>query len=640
VVRTGSELLELFPATPLSAVLVGRPARLCVFVPAVEGLAWERLVEHALAVQTRFWGGGANLVVPTGWDVAEDEVFWRLIDRFDPDVVGIHVPTYADVEELAPERYAAAVENVKGQLTELGFEADRGAAEIAGLGDQWFWEDWQLPENLPGRLLRRIAPLWVGDEPRTVYLNGTQAIQSPLTDVVSFRELPEAVADVSTTLGDREQLELTHAVGRLLPSLKSDLAAREVEMPASVISDDAVLAQRIWPLGGRRRDLSDPLALAERGLVWRLSLADRGQVVVVVGDEPRDFLLFHGLTRLRPYVYWLPAARLGREPSIRALGDAARRTAQSAFGGNLIALTTATNPGAAEAAVEALNALPGHGVPRAEQVDWTRVIPRSALWVADARSERRVALLSHEGETQELSTPVPVSISSENPFDVRWMVDVEIRDWTPARHPAAGTAVLRGPLVDPHDVRASRRGPSYFGLSPLTQAFLGLEGSTARPRVAPLALVEQIRSILKPSGWEVSLSDKGAFASQSTRLFGGVAACAAALRDPAIRALLAAYLTPTETNEPGKFLRDTRRRYLTVRDAEGVVEEAAATLVATLYDSGVLLRGHLLKCEHCRVTSFDVLSEDQRFTCRRCLIDSAQHRSAGSAQRNRCSTTP
>jgi hypothetical protein len=124
---------------------------------------------------------------------------------------------------------------------------------------------------------------------------------------------------------------------------------------------------------------------------------------------------------------------------------------------------------------------------------------------------------------------------------------------------------------------------------------------------------------LQPLGWEVSLSDKGAFALQSARLFGGVEALALALRSQATRALLDAYLTPTQTNDPGKYLKDTRRRYLSLQEAGNVIGDTdVATLVSELYDHDILVRGHILKCEHCRATSFYSLSEEQRFTCVRC----------------------
>jgi hypothetical protein len=148
-------------------------------------------------------------------------------------------------------------------------------------------------------------------------------------------------------------------------------------------------------------------------------------------------------------------------------------------------------------------------------------------------------------------------------------------------------------------------GPSYFGQAAFVQAFLGLEGSTARPRLRPRAIVEQVTDVLQPLGWEVSLSDKGAYALQSARLFGSLEELASALRSKATRALLDAYLNPTNRNDPGIYLSATRRRYFSLEEARGLVNGAdVAPVVTELYDRNALVRGHVLKCEHCRATSF------------------------------------
>jgi hypothetical protein len=255
-------------------------------------------------------------------------------------------------------------------------------------------------------------------------------------------------------------------------------------------------------------------------------------------------------------------------------------------------------------------------------VPWRACIPRSYLWAGDPQSERRVSLLRHEGVTQELPTPPPVSISADDFMQLRWMVDVDVQGWRPARHQLLGQEVLVGPFVTSHDARTSSMGPSYFGLGAFVQAFLGLEGSTARPQLRPRAIAEQLSDLLHPVGWEVALSDKGAYALQSARLFDGFEELANALRSRPTRALLGAYLTPTTTNDPGIYLSDTRRRYLSLEEVGDIAEGAdTSALVAGLYDRGILVRGHVLKCAYCRATSFYSLSEDQRFTCVRCQTD-------------------
>jgi hypothetical protein len=616
--RTGSELLAVSPPAPLSGTLVSRPVRVCVFVPDIEGVPWERLVEHALASQMRVWGGTSNLVVPTGWEVADDEVFWRVVDRYDPDIVGLHVPVYGDLEDVAPDQYGQALARLEERLTELGFDEDAQANEKSRFRNQPAWM-WDISSALRSQLVKRVAPLHLNETgPRDVHLDGTSEPAYPLVDVTALREIPGSVLDISTTLDELDQLLLTHAVGRLVPPLKRALEGREVAISPVVIEHEQVLFGHLWPNQRMVSDYTYPNSLPATGLAQRLFIEERGQVVVVVGDDRRDFLLFHGLSRLRPYIYWLPSRRMNNEPFIRELTEATRRAAQGS-GANAISVTTASSDEDASAAVELLNDLPGRGLPEASRVEWSSLVPRSSLSVADARSERRVSLLRHEGETQDLPTPVPASVSSDDPFSLRWMVDVEIQGWKPARHPSLAREVFRGPLVSSMDSRASLTGPAYFGLSPLTQAFLGLEGSTARPRLRPRPVVEQVSDVLRPLGWEASLSDKGAFALHSARLFGGVEELSVALRVEAKRRLLDAYLTPTTTNDPGRFLKDTRRRYLSLAEAGGVVGEGdISALAADLYDRGVLVRGHILKCEQCRATSFYSLTEEQEFSCVRC----------------------
>jgi hypothetical protein len=467
-VRTGFELLDAAPSAPLSAILTARPVRACVFVPAVEGVPWERLIEHALAAQIRVWGGASNLIVPTGWEIAADEIFWRLVDLFDPDVVGLHAFAYADVEEIAPDRYAESVRQVDEELTELGFSSDARENEIAGLRDRPFWTLEELSDGLRSKLVQRLAPLHQDEiAPRDVYITGPAPPAYPLTDVLSLDEVPESVLDIKTTLGDLDQLRLTHAVGRLLPSLKQALEERDVAVNEVVIGHQPLLRGHMWPRSVRQ-DYMYPQSLPLAGLARRLSLDDRDRLIVVVGDEPRDFLLFHGLSRLRPFVHWLPAARLDDESWVTEFGEEVHQAAR--YAGSVVAVTSATNHDAADAAVERLgNASAPVG--EISRVDWQDVLPRSSMRDADPKSEGRSSLLRHEGETQELQTPTPVSVSLRTADDLSklcWMVDVEVQGWRPARHPSQGAQILRVHLSRVTrlaragwDPRTSARPPSF-----------------------------------------------------------------------------------------------------------------------------------------------------------------------------------
>lgn len=154
--RTGSELLDLTPAAPLSVDLVALPARVCMFVPDVEDVPWQVMVEHALAIQTGVWGGLGNIVVPLA--LADDEIFWWLVDLHDPDVIALHTPTYEDARLIAPGRYEQATERFRAGWAGQGFDEKTIAEQIERIGSDAFW--WfELPRRISELLIDRVTPL-------------------------------------------------------------------------------------------------------------------------------------------------------------------------------------------------------------------------------------------------------------------------------------------------------------------------------------------------------------------------------------------------------------------------------------------------------------------------------------------------
>jgi hypothetical protein len=617
---------------PISASLVARPARVCVFTPHAEGVSWERLVEHALATQIGVWGGAHNLVIPL-WDgIEEDEMFWRLVGRFDPDLIGLHMPTWTDAESIAPDVYDEESRRFAAHLDDQGYEDGVKADFLRQFHEARCW-NWDLPEGLKAKIVERLAPLRHADKPRSVVLDGEAVAPYPLTDVASLGETPSSLVDIRSDLDAVDALLLTHAVGRLLPSLKQRLAAKNVVLNEVLLQDRRLLPQHLWPGRPVVHDYAYPLTLPELGLARRLIARGRENPLVVVGDGREDFVLFHVLSRLRPNVSWCPESRFADDEFVRGIGNAVtwaiRNTGEVRL--DLVSRTDRALPDAFIARLQGLRAATD-AEPRV--VQWPELVPASPIWAADAKSERRVSLLPHQGETHELPTPIPLSVSvaPDDFMQLRWMVDVEVQDWTPLRHAILGSTLLRGSLVTDHDVRTSVAGPSYFGQSAFVQAFLGLEGSTSKPRLHPLSIRGQIEAILASRGWEARDSDKGTYASRSSQLFGGMKELATTLRSPSARTILDSYVNPKDDSRPGWFLTDTRRRYLRLADARILLEETGAAevdaLITRFSEIGVLNRGHVLKCSHCRATSFYSLREDQGFRCTRCGTDQRATRSS------------
>jgi hypothetical protein len=620
--RTATELLALAPGRPLSMTLTVRPARACIFVPDIEGVPWERLVEQAIASQVRVWGGGKNLIVPVGWAITDDEIFWRIIDRLDPDVIGVYQPTYADIAEAAPELYARQMQLHEQTLEANGWGPQARGEQLAGLADERF-SPWKLSDEFESRLIERAAPMHHADNLRTVFVDGNAAPVDPFTDVTKLNEIVPSVVDITTTLGNLEQLQLTHTVGRLLPSARVGLDERGVAQNEVTINQRDILHQHIWPRWRVQQDYAYPGALAGTGLQQRIWAADRGQVVVVVGDTRRDFLLVSGLSKMRPGVLWLPAGWLAHDDRVAAVARSAGALAQQGvLGDDEIAVTTASDDPLATEAADLITARlreSGNHNTVVEHTGWASLVPTGAAYFADAQSERQIALVLHEGQTPRLPTPIPSAITAPDQFDLNWMVDVEVEGWAPVRDSRNAKPTFRGPLVIERDVRASTLGPTYSGPAAFRVHAIGLEGNTAKPSLAARSITEQIHDILKSDGWDIGLSDKGAYALETVKLFGSLAETVAALRDPVRRTILDAYLVPGAEEGLGKFVRDTGRRYLTLRAATRAIgADKAADVLATLYDSRVLRRGHILKCGRCRAGSFYALTTDQDFTCVRC----------------------
>lgn len=599
----------------LSATLTARPTRLCVLVPLWPGFAWEVLVEHAIAAQTSIWGGHANLIVPFDDQVGSEEIFWQLLQSFDPDMIGIHIPRLSDIEGLAPDVYRETVNGLIAQLEAAGFR-DPGvqATEIERLGNQVF-RPWRLPADLSSQLINWIAPLHHAEHLRTPTFDGVNPPPNGFTDVSKIVEIPTSVANIRTSTGALDQLMLTNQIGRLLPSLSAELRAqRGVEIQDLELTREHELALHRW--GDTDQQTAYPFSLSTTGLHRRVLFElNPSRIVVVSGDGPRAFLLFHGLQRLRPNVFWLPERRLADDAYLSGLRAVLTRAAESVGEAATPISVVALADGDADAASAALGARDQH-FPGSETSDWRTFIPRQPFWVADARSQRTVPLLISNGQSHELPTPIPLSIATSSPFDTHWIVDIEVQGWAPRRDPTLGATLVAGAWINPHEARIGSLGCSYAGLSAFLARGLGFENALARPRLSPRPLIDQLQNALQTDGSSVRLSDKGAYAERSAALFGGVQPLAEALRDEATRAILDAYLDP---GGPGMHLTDTRRSYLTYAEARHIAgQEQVERVITSLYDNGVLERGHALKCDHCRATSFYSLSEDQEFTCRRC----------------------
>ena len=211
---------------------------------------------------------------------------------------------------------------------------------------------------------------------------------------------------------------------------------------------------------------------------------------------------------------------------------------------------------------------------------------------------------------------------------MRWLTEIRGHDWTPIRHRSLSKTLLRGMFTSSDLVRTTRDGVGYF--SPggsLIPAGASLESVVARPALRPLTVLEQVRIILEPHGWNCQPSDKGIYANESMRLFGGFDELCGALRDPGVRSVIDAYRT-NDKNVPGPRLSSDSRRYLLWAHFEQLLDgKPVAAIIDRLLAQSVLRRGLVLKCKRCRQAAwYSVGAVSERFECARCHLEQAADR--------------
>ncbi|HEX4482399.1 MAG TPA: hypothetical protein VH081_01320 [Solirubrobacteraceae bacterium] len=596
---------------PVAAAFSVRPPRVAVLVPPLAGSDWRPLFESALASQCGLWGGEGNIVLPWDEQRVDDPLFWQLLRCHDPDVLAVYTPSLAELVLIDRDSYETHIALIKSKLDPVEGVEDRERERFldnqlketvvkADLGDAF--------ETVRRRMsvLDGPAPLgWLS-------LQGNALPGYPFTAMQSLGIPETGVVDPVCGLGETARLLLAAHVGRLPPHLRSWLV-EEQKVSALPIAD---LGSWLLAVSDRRRDRGRtyPWDLSRRGLAWYDMARGDPQVVVVAGDEPMDFALFYLLRRLNGPAFWMPREGLSTshlaDYNQRVITDIAHAAGQQ--GSREVLVTSATAPAWCERLAAELPKAMDTPTLLLRAVEPHLTLPEQPvrLFELDGQGRQGELMLDLVGDSRPLPTPIPRRVRSANALDLRWMTDVRLDGWTPMSHHRLAERILGAPHTS---VRISDSGASY--LCPVHTAFgrENVESVAARPTLHRLDLLEQLRAATKANGWQITPSDKGSYAEQSTILFGGLDELWRSLLDPATRALLDCF----GPHAVGRRFRD--RRYL---PASQMPENVDDELLGRYESSGVIRRGLALKCERCRQADFYELEEVGRsFRCHRCALE-------------------
>jgi len=365
-----------------------------------------------------------------------------------------------------------------------------------------------------------------------------------------------------------------------------------------------------------------PFSVSEAGLGWyRPRPVVRDTLTLVAGEDAWDFSLAYALRRARTLAFWVPESAFGsggeRNLAHRALARLAERA------GVPMVVTSVTDDAAASTLARALE--PHRRSAVIQTASWRESLPqRSNRLLVRNRLGRPEAMFLDEGATPHLRTPIPDL--SDDPANLRWMVDVEVRDWAPARHRSIVPRLLNA--SSPGDARVTKEGLAYEGLSSMILSGVPLEQLTVHPVLSPAPLLDQLQHVASLSQWTCEVSEKGQFALATANLLGGFAELCSTLRDPDVAEILRAYVAGKGT-APGLALTD-RRRYLSLDDFRALdLTVPADGRLETLRAQRLLQAGLVLKCGRCRHADwYRPRDADPTFECTRCATSQVPDREA------------
>jgi hypothetical protein len=586
--------------------------------------AWPKVFEAALAAQSRFWGGSGNLIFPQTPDFHTNPLFWRLADLFDADAFIQYAPTYGEVAEIAPNTHRKLMAGWRAELSKRS-STDQADHHLDEMQSEVAAEPRELTARQLDLIRLRLAPLHrdLGSGWHLSSFNSSDAAAWPLSEITDLNGLPDTVQIPHAPVGAARKLLLTATAGRVPRALAGQLSARGLSIETSEPQNRYEWAQVVRGHDRQRGKAVLPWELSDFGLARYL----RGHfsdipAALVVGDSSWDFALFYALHRLTGLAWWLPSWLAKDSVYLQNLEQAMLLGPRRE--GRRLVVVSASSPDTREKYA-------GQGVGLGAQrvqltaADWSEVLPEEPLRFYERDNQGRTEMAALvDGATLELDTPLPKRVQTKVPTAMRWLTSAQGHDWAPVRHPSLGTRILTGGFSSTDLVRPTRDGAAYYALGAITLGGESLESSVIRPLLRPLSLLDQAQAIL-PDGWSCEPSDKGVWATEATKLFGGLEGLCKALRDPHIRAVTDVYLLD---NEKGRLLSFDRRRYLSWSDLEEVVGSSAAREVLDgLLDIGVLRRGLVLKCARCRLAAWhSIASVSERFTCDRCQLEQSTDR--------------
>lgn len=624
-----------------------RPHRVAVLTNVNDPM-WQGTCLSIIEFLSQCWGGYHSMIVPTDGQTI-DVVFWKLLSAFDPDLIFYYSRTVADVKRWAPDQ---AEKLIADELDKLRAQSQVELDE-PGLREQmlkWLADSFSISTSLTQQLLERLSPFHFKDAYDVSPIRAGETPGYPLTKTVDV--IPYVpFSDVMQILNDNLQPP-REAPPALWLHAESGLASAQFQTELLDVGVTSVFKYMYTETDGdiidwginpeNKLGQNTPFGLSRLGLnVVKSTQARPYSIpnVIVRGDTLKDFCLYYDISRNNGRAIWLPQWFIPVADKFPANLIAAVRKIENIgrkLHCNYFSLVSMSVP---IPDLRRLNALfQKHMSSLAASVDEGNdppyldpMLQHPGKVYVKKNTDRITTHQFVDGKLPgHYESPVPLIFSDIKATKHRWIVEVQFLGHPVPRHPDLGRIMASGPNI--HDARAGLDGLAYQCPGVFVQGD-DMELQMLRIEISLPSPDEIFRIALKRCGYECSVSDKGAYAIEATRRFGGLERIASTLCHHKTKSLLAKFMDNSENREgvhdAGAFLSD-RRRYLDFLPIRNIMEDddAAMNTIDDWIGRQILHRGFIFKCSRCTNTAwYSVASLTQKFTCPRCNTEQQYMRS-------------
>jgi hypothetical protein len=646
-----------------ASVRPGRAAVLC----DIADPEWMNSCRNILEIFSWIWGGHANIIIPTDGKTIHP-LFWKVLEKFDPDYICEYQSTLRDLEERDPETFGLKVAEQLASWEEdfepTQYMKDRARDTLRAQQATSF----TVSEQLAQELKSRITPFYFKEHIiQPGFLKAGEVPGFPHTrilDLVGEAEHADRIILPARHLAAGESLWYSAVIGTCNDEMVGKLekaGIKPVPVGDGAGTNDAIEEQRklisfVVDRASMERfpalqvtEPDSPLPKPVSFTPSDLSLLNLGwfkqkrsklwapKALAVAGNTVSDFCLYLALSRLRERVFWIfppitEAALGGVRPEYgsspagyfaNSFRMATEFVNQYEPGLDMVSATldearlsavkneigvAARAPLHADILAIAGEAVPDHPV---------RFLEKSNA------SKLRVVQVPDRGTVELFETPKPTSFRQINPSNHRWLTEIELQAQQPTRHPALGNWYLSDANQSTREARTSSIGLAYFCPSSIILSGQDVDSATVRPTIRVPDAMQIFEKVAESGGLVCATSDKGFYAQDAAAKLGGLDKAGQFFRSESGRALVAAYLNKS-ANQKGQYSKGVRlgdRRYLSAADLVRVLKTVgqAVSYIDDFAERGILYRGYIFHCEFCRNSAWYPMKDlSDRFTCPRC----------------------